>query len=132
MATPAPLADDREIYQLVLAFLAESPCTAAFDELRREVEAVPTHARRRRRRRRRGRRADEPRVRPFATTTAATATTTTTAAAATAEGWREEGEEGVEQREGALVALFKRECELLLRPTELDPVTPDLSTADRL
>ena len=39
MATPAPLADDREIYQLVLAFLAESPCTAAFDELRREVEA---------------------------------------------------------------------------------------------
>ena len=39
MTTPAPLADDREIYQLVLAFLAESPCTAAFDELRREVEA---------------------------------------------------------------------------------------------
>ena len=39
MTTPAPLADDREIYQLVLAFLAESPCTSAFDELRREVEA---------------------------------------------------------------------------------------------
>ena len=33
MATPAPPPDDREIYQLVLAFLAESPCTSAFDEL---------------------------------------------------------------------------------------------------
>ena len=34
MATPAPLADDREIYQLVLAFLAGAPCTSAFGELR--------------------------------------------------------------------------------------------------